>query len=93
MPGQAWHDKQNFALSSYYSVRVYVDGYTKSGEFTLKLIKYGNSGIIASIAGYGFSQRDNYYLFKVTTANVTDRYYCFESKTTTKTELYGKLCQ
>jgi hypothetical protein len=60
----------NYPDNTYYSVRIHVDGYTTSGEFTLKLIKYGNSGIIASIAGYGFSQGDDYYLFKVTSSNV-----------------------
>jgi hypothetical protein len=70
----------------FYSVRIYVAGNGNTGLFTLKLSRYMGSGAIHSIAGYGYSKGDNYYLFRMKSSafgnNFEPRYFCFKSYTT-----------
>lgn len=74
-----------------YSIRIYINGNTETGLFSLKLFKYDLSdqgAVTFSIAGYGYSKGTAYYLFRLTSAGetlpmpVTDRFFCFESETT-----------
>ena len=80
------------AESTDYIVRVYIDGNTQSGLFSIKLKQYnrassGQSNAI-SISGYGYSKGDNYYLFRMSSrghANeIAGNYFVFESETTEK---------
>jgi hypothetical protein len=70
-------------------VRTHVGGNTETHLFSLKLFKYGeNNGIVTkiSIAGYGYSEGDHYYLFRVATSgmngDISNSYFCFPSATT-----------
>lgn len=72
---------------SAYAVRIHIDGNTQTGLFALKLFKYNEGGLSLSIAGYGYSKNNNYYLFRVTSPSsgpegINTAYYCFESDTT-----------